>query len=387
MKVRKFSAIEGRAPEFIWGKRIPKGMMTFLVGKSKAGKSLFCAHVAAEVSQHSKVIFSMAEDDPGIMSRPRLEAAGANMDNVLEVGRFRLPENQRELEQLIVREKVALLVMDPLASHSTIPRHSDRIRRVLEPLDDLIRKTGTAVVVVDHPIKKVARDSDPMNAIGGSGSGFPAFCRMGFFFGVNPDNDEERVLAHVKGSIVPGNIPAVFFEDDLVEVPGMEWTQPALVWDTEGVMEPIRLIATKDKPGKAGRPTDKRAAAAEWLTVYLTEAEGRGEKAVKASTILEDAKHHKLSERTLRRACVDMGIVRTPPGSNKGTWELPDEIRELVAEAKESKAKGSMTTGNEVEVANVPAPEPGKGQKPQGQSGEDLISDDEIAELLEGGEE
>jgi hypothetical protein len=82
-----------------------------------------------------------------------------------------------------------------------------------------------------------------------------------------------------------------------------------------------------------------------------------------------------------------MGIVRTPPGSNKGTWELPDEIRELVAEAKESKAKGSMTTGNEVEVANVPAPEPGKGQKPQGQSGEDLISDDEIAELLEGGEE
>jgi hypothetical protein len=75
-----------------------------------------------------------------------------------------------------------------------------------------------------------------------------------------------------------------------------------------------------------GRPPDKRAAAAEWLTTYLADAG----KPVKASTITEDAKQYGMSQKTLRRAADDMGIVKSAKGGPNVTWDLPQEVKDLM---------------------------------------------------------
>jgi hypothetical protein len=87
------------------------------------------------------------------------------------------------------------------------------------------------------------------------------------------------------------------------------------------------LAAVPQQTAGVGRPPAKRAAAAEWLTTYLADAGGP----VLASDVQEDAKQWNLNRKTLLRAADDMGVVKAPPGGGRNcTWELPDEVKELM---------------------------------------------------------
>jgi hypothetical protein len=364
----KAGEVEPEKVEWLWRKRIPRGMISLVAGKPDQGKGLFAAHLAAEVSNMDwlregggRVLYSAAEDSHGLMTRPRLEAAGANLDNIL-LWRFALPKNGRELGQLVVQEGIDLVVMDPLASHlsSGISRHSDNVRQVLSPLIELIESTGTAVLIVEHALKRVPKSGHPLDAIGGSGSGVPAASRTAFVFGRDPDDEDRRVLAPAKFNIGP--MPkALAFEVDVDDVEKVGET-PLLVEDEElMVFDAMRLFDKKvEGEGKVGRPPDKRAAAAEWLTTYLADAGGP----VKASVVQEDAKQYGMAAKTLRRAADDMGVLKEPPGGGRGcTWDLPDEVKDLM---------GLLPP----EVATEPA------EVPDGH-----LSDDDVTKLLGGGDD
>jgi hypothetical protein len=134
------------------------------------------------------------------------------------------------------------------------------------------------------------------------------------------------------------------------------------------VFDPMKLFQSKNQPGKVGRPPDKRAAAAEWITTYLAEAGGP----VKSTLIQEDAKQAGMSQKTLRRAADDMEVVKDPPGGGRNcTWDLPDDVKELMG----------------IEVAK-PAPLPTNEETP---SEETPVTDDDfdagLAELLGGGDD
>jgi hypothetical protein len=328
------SGVEAERVEFLWRQRIPKGMICVIAGRPDQGKGLFASHVAAEVSVDEtirpgggNVLYSAAEDSHGLMTRPRLEAAGANLDNVL-LWRFVLPLNGVELAQIVVEQNIDLIVMDPFASHLSggISRHSDNVRTVLGPLTELIESTGTSVLIVEHALKRVPANGHVLNAIGGSGSGLPAAARAAFVFGVDPDDEDKRVLAPAKFNI--GSTPKAFsFEVDVedLEVVG----EVPLLVPSEELMafDPMKLFESKSQPGKVGRPPDKRAAAAEWLTTYLAEAGGP----VLSGTIQEDAKQYGMASKTLRRAAEDMKVVKAPPGGGpKCTWDLPDSVKDLM---------------------------------------------------------
>ncbi len=377
-KIVTADEVEPEEVDWLWRERIPRSMLAFIAGRPDQGKGLMCAHITAEVTKAGgNVLYCAHEDMHGLMTRPRLEAAGAVLKRV-HLWKFRLPLQFEELRQTVGAKNIDLIVMDPLASCLTsgVSRHNDSIRQVTDPLTDLIEKTGTAVIVVDHVNKKVAKGADPMSAVGGSGSGFPAACRMGFFVGTDPDNEENKVLACVKSN-VRQKPSALFFEVDEVELDGLETPLPALVYDTEGPLDAIRLVASQKGDGKVGRPADKRAQAAEWLTNYLAEV---GEP-IEASKVKEDAKQYGMADRTVRRAAADMGVVKGGGGPTT-TWALPDEIKELLGEAKDSAENGDTTTADEEKhVATVPAP-----TEQTEAATDDLISDDDIAAFLEGGE-
>jgi len=313
--------------EWLWRERIPKGMISVVAGRADQGKGLFAAHVAAEASRAGvRVLYSAAEDSHGQMTRPRLEAAGVNMNNVL-LWRFKLPGQWPELANAIVKHNIGLVVIDPLASHLSggISRHSDNIRQVTDPMEPILSHTKCAVLIVEHVLKGTkGRDADPLSMIGGPGSGLVAAARAGFLLGVDPGDPDRRVLACVKLNIRE-RPQALAFEVDTWEHPQVG-TTPLLTFDEElAAFDPISMF-TKRK-GTIGRPPDKRAAAAQWLTEYIALAGGP----VPSSQIFEDAKQYNMSAKTVRRAAEEMHIVKNPPGGGpKVTWDLPENVKRLL---------------------------------------------------------
>ena len=322
--------VQAAPVDFIWQDRIPRGMISLIAGKPDQGKGLFTALVAAQVSAAGeRVLYSAAEDDFGRMTKPRLEAAGADLNNVL-LWRFRLPMQMNELAHIVRENDIKLVVMDPINAHlgGGVSRFADNIRQVTEPLTDLVEETGCAVLIVDHTNKRVAKDSTPLDVIGGSGSGLPAAARAAYLLGVDPDDGDKRVLCKAKFNIGlhPKPLSLQLDVEDLQtvgEVPFLEVDQerPEFDW--------IRMFRdSKNSQGsQVGRPPDKRAAAAEWLTTYLADAD----EPVASGTVHEDAKQWGMSTKTLRRAADDMGVVKNPPGGGRNcTWDLPDDVKEMM---------------------------------------------------------
>jgi hypothetical protein len=305
--------------------RVPVGMISVVAGRADQGKGLFAALVAAQASQAGiRVLYSAAEDSAGKMTRPRLEVAGCNMRNVL-LWRFKLPKQWPELANIIVKHSIGLVVLDPLASHLSggISRHSDNIRQVTDPMEELLTKTDCSMLIVEHVLKRGSRDGDPLSMIGGTGSGLVAAARAAFLLGTDPGDPDRRVLACAKLN-VREKPQALAYEMDVVEHRVGE--QPRLVYDEELVGFDPMTMYTKPK-GTIGRPPDKRAAAAQWLSEYLAMAGGP----VLAGQIFEDAKQYNMSAKTVRRAAEEMHVVKVPPGGGpKVTWDLPPKVKELM---------------------------------------------------------
>lgn len=331
--------IEGESVEWLAseaiGERIPKGMLSVVAGKPDQGKGLFATYLASAVSNAGgKVIYSAIEDAAGLMTKPRLQAAGANLKNI-KIWRFQIPSMMEELMAYIEQYEAALVIMDPIAAHLShgFNRSSDRIREVLNPLTEFIETTGTAVVGIDHVIKRPPKGADPLSLIAGSGSGIPAAARAAYIFGQDPADEESRYLCVAKLNLRE-KPQAIRFEIDVKEIDVkirktgeiIEKDTPFLIYDDEQEFDPARFFDTKNK-GQVGRPPDKRAAACEWLTNYLWDAGGP----VLSGKIQEDSKQYAMTLKTLRRAAKDMEIVKNPPGGGRNcTWDLPEKVKEVM---------------------------------------------------------
>jgi hypothetical protein len=337
------------------------------------------AHIAAAVSRmkvrnpdgterYARILYSAIEDSHELMTVPRLQAAGAIMKNI-QITRFQLPREWDEFEAIVQLDNIDLIIMDPFAAHlsSGVSRHSDSIRIVTNPLTKLIEETGAAIIVVEHVLKRVGQSAHPLATIGGAGSGLPAAARMAFLFGIDPLDADRRILAPVKSNI--RELPeAMSFEVDVKDKEYAGEVPFLLFEDYMPHFNALDLVTTdKKEKGKMGRPADKRALAAEWLTTYLYQAG----KPVKASVVIEDAKQWAFSSKTLGRARKDMQCVVHPVGGGRNaTWALPDDTIAVL-----NKAKGLNT--------NLPE----KVTTEDGYEGETLISDNDLAMLLGGGDD
>jgi hypothetical protein len=316
--------VEVKKVNWLWRERIPKGMLSFVAGKRDVGKGLFGAHLAADVSRKGgNVIYCPIEDDHGAMTKPRLIAAGANMDRVT-LWRPVFPRDLYELSEMMESTGAKLVVIDPIGSAlSGVSRHADSMRDVTTPLARLAEKHNAAVVLVEHVLKKVTMKMDALNAVGGQV--LPAACRMGFLYGEDPEDPDRRLLACVKSN-VRKKPDAVALEIDTSELE-IVGEIPSLNYDGECDVDPIRLVASEGEPGDPGRKPEKRAQATEWLIQYLAAAAGP----VPSKQVQEDAKVQEISARTVRRAADELGVIRTPStGGPKCTWELPDAVKQAM---------------------------------------------------------
>jgi hypothetical protein len=198
---------------------VPFGALTLLVGDPGLGKSLLTVELAARLSrgalgERGVSLLATAEDALAATVRPRLEAAGAELEYVrflhkeadgIEEGLL-LPDNVSDISLLIEEEGAKLVVIDPLAAHlpSRINSWRDQsVRVALAPLHRVAESTGAAIVLVAHLNK--GEGSDPLQRIGGS-IGIAAAARSVLLLARDPSDPEgergrRRVLAQAKSNL------------------------------------------------------------------------------------------------------------------------------------------------------------------------------------------
>ena len=192
--------------DWLWTDYVPRGMTSIFGGFPGVGKSTILYDLAARTSREGKVVLIVtAEDHLAAVVRPRLEAAGADLELVRIVTvPITLPDDVSVLRSLIGVYQAALLVLDPLVAFidDGVNTHRDHhVRRVLAPLADLAEKTGAAVVVVIHTNK--GRENEPLMRISGS-IGFTGAARTVLL----ARRSEGRDPTHLRGGEVqPGRFP------------------------------------------------------------------------------------------------------------------------------------------------------------------------------------
>jgi len=338
--------------EWLWPARVPLGKLTLLVGDPGRGKSLLALDVAARVTRGrpwpdapeapaplGNVVLLSAEDDLADTIRPRLDAAGADPQRVVELRAVRRPgapegrgfclgTDLAALERAIERTgEVRLVVLDPLSAYlgGTDSHKNAEVRALLAPLQELAARSGAAVLAVTHLNKNAATSAiyRPSGSLA-----FVAAARA--VWAVVPDNDrpDRRLLLPVKCNLAG---PTGGMAYAVVEPPDHPGT-PIVAWEPE----PVLLTAAEALGGPQPQGNGGRRYVSEWLRELLADGP------VRSREVEQAAREAGIGKSALQRAKRALGVVACPRGfGSPWTWRLPSDEPTLWPDADEPAAPKS----------------------------------------------
>lgn len=329
--ITRLSAVTPQSLDWLWAGYIPSGMLTILDGDPGLGKSLLTLDLAARVTRgypmpgdrdgvmhgpRGAVLLS-AEDDLARTIRPRLDAAGADLDRVAVVvlrerdGSTRDPvisaADLRAVAMAIREVDAVLLVVDPLVAYLPDEVNANRdhdVRRALALLAALGERTGAAVVAIRH-LRKASADN-PLYRGGGS-IGIIGAARAGLLVARDPDDPSgaRRVLAVTKSNLGPLP-PSLAFH---VEV-APDMAQPQVAWQGGSTHRAADLLAPT--AGRGGRSALDDAV--DFLRELLTDGP------VPVTDLYAEATAAGIARRTLERAKNQLGVRSVRPDGFTGPW-------------------------------------------------------------------
>lgn len=352
-ETRCVADIQTEPLRWLWTKRMPLGKLTIVSGDPGLGKSLVTLAIAAVVSRGGiwpcnegnapigDVVLISAEDDPADTLRPRLEAAGADLQriHVLDqvsysdedgVTRNR-PWSFRDTEALdyllVSKPTCKLVVIDPLSAYlagADSHKNSD-VRSLLAPLAELAARRAVAVLTVSH----LNKGAGPAMYRTSGSLAFVAAARAAYAVAKDKDDPGRRLVLPIKCNlsadssglayqigVAPNGSPVVEWESQVVSITAEE-----------------ALDADHEKYGGQG----ERQEAMEWLREYLADGP---RSARQVRTAAQDAG---LSWITVRRAKDALGIRPTKAGFNGGwEWALPAK---MLAKGEDTHPKNVSTFG------------------------------------------
>jgi hypothetical protein len=216
------------------------------------------------------------------------------------------------------------------------------VRKALAPLAEMAERTGASIVMITHTVKYVSARSHPLTAIGGSGGGMTGAARAIFLFGVDPADTSQRALVAVKFNIGPKPLAMTFELDEIEFYDDRDRLEAVagrlvLVSDSENI-NPLSVLTDPDSAGTSGPGAEKREAAAEWITTYLS----LGPRPV--NEIREDAIQAFISWGTLRRSAEDCEIekYKEKVANGRWMWQLPDGHPALVVDSDDEPPTGTI---------------------------------------------
>jgi hypothetical protein len=316
--------------------RHPVGMTTLVVGDGDLGKSLYSVMLAAKVTAAGYgAIFATAEDDATKTWLPRLLAAGVNLDltRLVRVEKqehgfdwdesIHLPDDLRQLQAELARFReesrceVRLLVVDPLEAHlsdvNDDGNSSTRRRQALAPLEAFANREDVHVLAVHHINKDTSQKASHRVLGTIANRNAP---RNVLLFGVNPDNDEERVVLHDKHNVSAGSPTQVYA------------VEPTTVHDDGGMaVLTARLVYRRDTDldvnaifGRSAHADDEASALDEAVD-FLRDELATGP--VRSSQLHKDAEAFGIARSTLKKAKQKLGAEAKRAGgvAASGYWE------------------------------------------------------------------
>ncbi|WP_454175060.1 AAA family ATPase [Gordonia sputi] len=209
------SEIEAKVVEWWEDCWIPRAALSLIAGREGLGKSTVTVDFAArETQQGGVVLYLDSEDSRTHTIRPRLEAAGADLDRVhfLTVlddedgeefeSSLSLPRDFALLRQVVEQLGVTFIVLDAASSFidQELKSNQDRdIRRYLEPFRKLAEDFNLVVVGIVHFGKRDSIDSGKL--ILGS-IAWSQVARSVLSMAHNKETDQ-LVITNSKGNLAP----------------------------------------------------------------------------------------------------------------------------------------------------------------------------------------
>ena len=313
------------------------------------------------------VVLLSAEDGLADTIRPRLDAAGADIERIVALstvpeGRtgertICIPDDLHILKRAIGRVGAALVVVDPLMSflgEKTDTHKDQHVRRALVPTATLAQRTGAAILIVRH-LNKTAGGNSLYR--GGGSIGIIGAARSGLVVAKDPEDPERRIVAANKHNLCRAAPSLVF---TLETAPN---GAARVVWGGTSKLGASDIL-------KEPSDSEQRSAmseAKEFLSKELADGPVAAERAEK------DAREAGVSERTLKRAKRELGVVSKKEGDGSWSWVLP----EGEAEGGQAPTAGTLgTVGPLAKGANVKLFEPAY-LKQEGQGGQGCQADHE----------
>lgn len=257
--VLPLSSVPSTKTNWVWQYLIPLGKITQLAGQAGMGKSSVAISIAATVStggqwcdgsecKKGKVLIFSGEDDFSQTVKPRLEAQNANLDNIFIYRKdiFDLTSCLHELEEIIVDEKISLIIIDPISSFygpQVKPNDNASVRESLTPVTRILEENQTAMIVVNHLNKK--EHASGLEKILGAGS-LAALSRAVYM--VNSTNDENRnaIFTPVKCNLAPPQTSIKFTIESYQTSGGIETSR--VKWGSEISQDQLTGFSTSNSP-------------------------------------------------------------------------------------------------------------------------------------------
>ena len=324
---------------WLWQDRIPYGKVTLYSGKPECGKTLalidLCARVSAgrewpdgQKNLHGpkKVWLACSEDGLADTIRPRLDAAGANLENitfittVIEKSRDGSGKVRRQLKldtdlpllkkALAADPEIALVALDPATSFfGDVNINVDKdIRPIMDTLAAVCNAAGVSFVTVIHHNKR--SDVDALQKILGASSVAGAV-RAIWGFSEDPDNKDEYFMSRVKGNLSKrkSGMKYKIGENTVCNI-----TAPFIEWGEEHDNSANDLLNQERSNNKLGNDNKQITLAREFLPVALS----KGPRF--ARELYAEAEKMGVSAATLKRAKNELGGITVTQHKDGWMW-------------------------------------------------------------------
>lgn len=344
------SDVTPRAVDWLWFPYVPEGKITLLAGQMGQAKSLATAWLTAAVttgeginSRPGSVLFLNAEDDPEDTTRPRLEAAGADLDKVWLEPKVSLQVDV--LANLCDEAKdVRLITVDPIGAYygtGVNSWKSQDVRAVCEPLRLLAKERRLAVVLVQH-LNRRSDAGDALSRIADS-QGIAQLARSVLVWGPDPADPEgdqgvRKAMTRAKGNLARSNASATFSIAERIVTGGIN--APYLTRGDDATITSEDVVADRETRTATDEAVD-----------FLRDLLADGPVAAKEGTAR--ANEVGIATRTLKNAKSRLGVRSAPARGDKAitgwTWELPEKTLCPLASLPPSESlEGNSATRQEV---------------------------------------
>jgi hypothetical protein len=307
LDVTPLSRIAMRSIEWLERPLWQRSAFQLLVGPKGAGKGTYLAGLAARITVAGKnVVFVSSEDSAEIDLKPRLVAAGADIDRCFVIQQHvRLPDHVDELRRIACEiGELGLYVIDPVANHigDRNANNDAEVRDAIAPLNGLADELACLLVGVRHPGKDRSRGA--VASVLGS-TAWVDTPRAVVMVAVD---DEDPLTRHVQ--VVAGNRSlngsAQAFRIEAVEVPGLDEPITKAVALGESAKSVDDLISARTRG-------DSKSAAARELILDILEGDGAQESDALDARIAATTGLVAGTIKNLRTRLKDEGLIKVFP--------------------------------------------------------------------------